>query len=142
MKRHYLLLAAMAVLGTVSAQSVSIDWQRNYGGTANDVSTDIIRTSDGGYAVAGYTQSNNIDVVGAISGEDAWVLKLNAAGNIVWKKIFGGSSDDRAHAIIQAANGDLIFAGTTNSGNGNISGARGGYDYFLTAHQSNGSTIY
>ena len=142
MKKQILLLSALAVFGLAQAQSPVIDWQKNYGGTQNDIAQDVIRTADGGYAVAGYTQSNNIDVVGAISGEDAWILKLNAAGAIEWKQIFGGSSDDRAHAIIQAANGDLVFAGTSNSADGTISGAKGAFDGWVVRLTGTGTVLW
>jgi hypothetical protein len=142
MKKQFLLVSALAVFGWAQAQSPLIDWQKNYGGTQNDIAQDVIRTADGGYAVAGYTQSNNVDVVGAISGEDAWILKLNAAGVIEWKQIFGGSSDDRAHAIIQTANGDLVFAGTSNSTDGAIIGAKGGFDGWVVRLTSAGTLLW
>jgi hypothetical protein len=137
-----MLGVALIFSGATYAQNVQINWQKNYGGTANDIATDIVRTSDGGYAVAGYTSSNNIDVTGAISGEDAWILRLNAQGNIIWKRIYGGSSDDRANAIIQTGNGDLIFAGTTNSANGDISNPNGGFDAWAVRLNSNGDVIW
>ncbi len=142
MKKQILLISALAAFSFSQAQSPVIDWQKNYGGTANDVATDAIRTADGGYAVAGYTESNNGDVVGAISGQDAWILKLDAAGSIEWKKVFGGTSDDRAQAIIQASNGDFVFAGTSNSSNGTISGAKGAFDGWVVRLTSTGTLVW
>ena len=50
--------------------------------------TSIQQTADGGYIVAGYTNSFGAGVA------DAWVLKLNADGSRAWQKTYGGSGDD------------------------------------------------
>ncbi len=142
MKTHILFLAGFFVVSQYTAQTVQINQQANLGGTNNDIAESIVRTSDGGFIVAGYTNSNNGDVTGAISGEDAWIIKLSSAGTLQWKRIYGGSSDDRAHAIIQTSNGDYVFAGTTNSSNGTISGARGGFDAWVVRLNPNGNVIW
>ena len=69
----------------------------------------IQQTSDGGYIVAGYTDS-----FGA-GGRDVYVLKLDADGNKVWEKTFGGSYYDYAHSIQQTSDGGYIVAGYTES---------------------------
>ena len=45
----------------------------------------IVSLSDGGFAIAGYTWSKGA------GGEDMWLLRLDASGNIIWDKTFGGS---------------------------------------------------
>ncbi len=59
-----------------------------YGGVGEDVAYSIQQTSDGGYIVAGYT-----DTFGA-SDFDAWIIKLDAKGNVQWHKIYGGEDND------------------------------------------------
>src|SRR5262245_8312993 len=61
----------------------SIQWEKSYGGTADEVSNAIETTSDGGYIVAGYTTS-----YGA-GDRDVWILKLDSAGNIDWQNTYG-----------------------------------------------------
>jgi len=90
-------------------------WQKTYGGSNNDEAYSIQQVSDGGYIVAGETYS-----FGA-GGSDAYVLKLDASGNVTWQKTFGGSGKDYAYSIQQVSDGGYIVAGTTAS-----SGA--GYD--------------
>ena len=51
-------------------------WQKTFGGIAQDYSTSIQQTSDGGFIVTGETHS-----FGA-GGQDIWVLKLDAEGSI------------------------------------------------------------
>ncbi|MBU4510286.1 hypothetical protein KJ830_04470, partial [bacterium] len=87
----------------------NIVWDKTFGKSGYDWANHIIQTTDGGYAIAGYTSSKG-------AGElDAWVIKLDHGGNIVWDKTFGGSEDDWAGPIIQTINGDYIVAGSTKS---------------------------
>lgn len=65
-------------------------WQKSLGSTGSDSGTSIQQTTDGGYIVAGVSGSNDGDVTGYHGGiADFWVLKLDAAGNIVWQKSMG-----------------------------------------------------
>jgi len=84
-------------------------WQKTFGGSGVDVAYSIQQTSDGGYIVAGWTDS-----FGA-GGKDVYILKLDADGNLIWQKTFGGSSDDYALSIQQTSDGGYIVAGFTDS---------------------------
>jgi uncharacterized delta-60 repeat protein len=95
----------------------SIAWQKTYGGTGDDEAYCVKQTSDGGYIAAGTTNSfGTLDY-------DAWVLRLNSAGGVVWAKSYGGSNFDIAYSIQNTSDGGYIVAGSTNS-----FGA-GGYDH-------------
>jgi predicted secreted protein len=84
-------------------------WQKTYGGDGDDITASIQQTADGGYVTAGYTTSFG-------AGDfDAWVLKLDASGEIQWQKTYGGSSNDFARSIQQTADGGYIVAGFTYS---------------------------
>jgi hypothetical protein len=87
----------------------SVDWQRSYGGSGWDVPCHIRQTSDGGYIVAGQTNS-----FGAGSN-DIWVIKLRPYGTPEWQKTYGGIDGDMAHSIQQTSDGGYIVAGTTAS---------------------------
>jgi hypothetical protein len=84
-------------------------WDKTFGGSENDEAHSIIQTNDGGYAVAGFTVSEDT------GDRDFWVIKLDKDGNKVWDKTFGGTSEDWANSIIQTKNGDYIVAGWTKS---------------------------
>jgi uncharacterized delta-60 repeat protein len=88
----------------------TVSWQKTYGGANEDHARSIRQTSDGGYIVAGYTNS-----FGAGVYEDFWVLKLNSDGAVVWQKTYGGGDIDRAYSIHQTADGGYIVAGETYS---------------------------
>ncbi|MDK9716486.1 MAG: hypothetical protein OEL57_01090 [Trichlorobacter sp.] len=90
--------------------SSEVVWQKTYGGEGSDSASAIQQTADGGYIVAGYTNS-----YGANSNGDAWVLKLDASGNVEWQKTYGGEGYDSANAIQQTTDGGYIVAGFTNS---------------------------
>jgi uncharacterized delta-60 repeat protein len=84
-------------------------WQKTYGGPNDEFANSIQQTSDGGYIVAGLTQS-----FGA-GGSDLWVLKLNSDGTVCWQKTYGGTSGDIANSIYQTSDGRYVVAGHTNS---------------------------
>jgi len=86
-----------------------IQWQKTYGGSADDGGQCIQQTSDGGYVVAGHTYSYGT------GGCDMWVLKLDSAGTISWQKTYGGSSTDYCTSIRQTTDGGYIAAGYTAS---------------------------
>ena len=104
----------------------TMQWSKCYGGSNDDVSGSTIQTSDGGYIMAGTTWSHDGNVSGNHnpnnSTSDAWVVKTDVFGNILWKKCYGGSYNDGANKIIQTNDGGYIFAGYTYSNDGDVSG--------------------
>lgn len=115
---------------TVSKYKIdgALEWNKNFGGSSIDGAHDIIQSNDGNYVVAGYTYSNNFDVSGNHGNADFWLIKIDAAGNLLWQKCFGGSGDDKAYSIQQTSDGGYIVAGTTSSSDGNISANKGYMD--------------
>jgi hypothetical protein len=61
----------------------TILWKKPFGGTIDDQPASSITAPDGGCVVAGYTNSKDGDVKGGHGGQDMWVIKLNAGGNLV-----------------------------------------------------------
>ncbi len=106
-------------------------WNKTFGGSVEDESKSIQQTSDGGYIVAGYTFSNNGDVLDNNGASDLWVIKLDAIGTLQWQKTFGGTSTDIATSIQQTSDAGFIVAGYTSSNNGDVSGSHGGLDYWV-----------
>lgn len=119
--RKALLLLLLSAWNTF-AQAPAIEWQKNLGGTGEEGARKIVQTSDGGYIMAGTTNSNDLDALGNHGGFDFLVTKLDANGNTQWKKCYGGTDDDSALAIIQTADGGYVVAGDTQSDNGDVHG--------------------
>jgi len=87
----------------------NVVWTKTIGGSDFDAAYSIIQSSDGGYAVAGYTLS-----FGA-GGFDMYVVKLDSEGNVQWTKTIGGSFYNFAWSIIQSIDGGYAVAGETLS---------------------------
>jgi hypothetical protein len=68
-----------------------------------------LQTSDGGYIIAGYTDSFGE------GGRDVWLIKVDKKGDEMWNKTFGGKEDDFGNDIQLTKNGGFIIAGTTYS---------------------------
>lgn len=83
--------------------------QRVYGSTGADRIYAARPTADGGAVAAGYTQS-----AGA-GGDDAWVMKLDAAGAPTWSFVFGGAGSDQARDVRATSDGGYIVAGQSAS---------------------------
>jgi len=105
----------------------NLQWTKAIGGPDYDQGFSLIQTSDGGYAIAGFTNS-----FGAGSG-DVYVVKLDAHGNLQWTKTIGGKEDDKGYSLIQTSDGGYAITGYTKS-----FGA-GGWDVYVVKLDANGN---
>ncbi|NMH89144.1 fibronectin type III domain-containing protein [Flavivirga algicola] len=99
-----------------------IQWETNIGGTNNETAHDVQQTNDGGYIIGAFSSSNDGNVAGNHGMRDFWIVKLNASGNISWKRNLGGSKDDILEAIIETSNGEFVAVGYTSSDSFNVKG--------------------
>lgn len=95
-----------------------IEWQKNYGGNLLDYAQSVIQTNDGGYIIAGFSNSTTGNVTAPKGNNDYWVAKISSTGTIEWQNNYGGSGNDRAYSIKQTSEGGYIVLGTSNSTNG------------------------
>ncbi|UFH52739.1 hypothetical protein [Spirosoma sp. KNUC1025] len=105
-------------------------WQKAFGGSGNDRASAVTQTTNGDYAVTGFTQSSNGDVAGNHGSGDFWVIRLDGTGQLRWQKALGGSNADGGNAIAISEDGGIVVAGYTRSSDGDVSGYHGGYDYW------------
>ncbi|MCX6841624.1 MAG: T9SS type A sorting domain-containing protein [candidate division WOR-3 bacterium] len=103
-----LAMAALAAILVPPALTAQITFQRTYGGTANEDGRSVQQTTDGGYIIAGWTDSYG-------AGGDLYLIKTNANGDTVLTRTFGGVGIDIASAVQQTADGGYIIAGWTTS---------------------------
>ncbi|MBU1077389.1 MAG: PEGA domain-containing protein, partial [Spirochaetes bacterium] len=92
------------------------EWDKTFGGDADDEAFSISQTKEDGYIIAGHTYSKG-------NGEsDIWIIKLNSKGQLIWEKTFGGPYHDGVHAIRETERGGYIMAGYsyTKSGESDI----------------------
>lgn len=102
--------------------SGNIIWAKAYGGTGDEYGWAVQQTWDGGYIVAGNTNSFGAGM------SDVYLIRTNAAGDTLWTRTYGGTDEDNGYAVRQTADHGFVVAGETQSfGAGN-------YDsYFLKA---------
>jgi len=119
--------------------SGSIEWQRSLGGSGWDTAYALDITSDGGYIVAGLSNSIDGDVTGNHGATDFWVLKLNEDGAIEWQRSLGGSHHEWANAVRQTPDGGYIVVGQSLSSNGDVTDPRGDADFWVVKLDSVGN---
>jgi hypothetical protein len=109
-------------------------WQKTFGGSNFENATALELLPDGGFILAGGTNSNDVDVSGNNSTNlrlDYWVIRLDIDGNLLWQKCLGGTMDEYANAISPTPDGGFIIAGDGYSNDGDISGNHGFSDYWI-----------
>lgn len=82
-------------------------WTKTYGGAFDESGESIALAADGGYFLAGVTES-----FGA-GGKDMYVVRTDAAGDTLWTKTFGGVEDDYCYAVAATADGGYVLGGGT-----------------------------
>lgn len=123
-------------------KSGSLQWQKCYGGTQEDIGVCVLQTQDGGYLLEGYSKSNNGDILGNKGGWDGILIKTDNVGNIVWQKCFGGTLDEYFSSIVSTTDGGYLLFGYTFSNNGDVSGNKGSSDLWVIKINLFGSIIW
>jgi hypothetical protein len=119
--------------------SGGLEWQKALGGTSVDRAQSVLQTPDGGYIAAGFTSSINGDVTDNHgSSSDYWIVKLNASGNIQWKKCYGSSGSEAAYSIAQTMDNGFVVAGIATANGGDVTGFHGSSDYWIVKLDSAG----
>jgi hypothetical protein len=123
-----LLMTIIAFLSIVPAIAVS-GWEKSFGGIEEDMAYNIEQTQDGGYVVAGSTNSNDTAIMGNHGSYDGLVIKFDGNGLIEWQKCLGGSKSDFFNSIKKIKNGGYILAGSTASMDGDVIRNNNGYGF-------------
>lgn len=115
-----------------------LQWQKTFGGSADERGNSIIQTQDGGFAILGFSYSSDGDVTENIGLQDFWLVKLDAVGNISWQKSFGFQGADSGISVIQTNDLGFLISGTldvtASGGQGNSSRStnrHAGGDYWV-----------
>ena len=117
----------------------TVIWSKCFGGTKNEELMDL-RVINGKIFTSGYANSTDGDIPPNQKNYDVWMLALDANGNKIFSKIYGGSQNDVAYAMTQAADGSFTLAGYTTSTDGDVSGAKGSQDYWILNVESKRQT--
>jgi len=103
-----------------NAQLVSEKWESCFGGTEWDQGNSVIKI-DNGYLVYGNTESSDGDIQGHHGLSDAWLIKIDTLGNLLWTKCYGGSKGEYGEEILSTDNSDFYLTGAGGSEDGDIS---------------------
>jgi hypothetical protein len=117
-----------------------IEWEKSFGFSGHDHSYDLLQTADGGFFFVGF-----LDITAALSDGtynkgnsitrhgvgEFWGTKIDANGNLEWRSYYGGTNNDRAHAVVEADDGSFVMAGFSESDDYDVSNTRGSYDFWV-----------
>ncbi len=105
-------------------------WTRFLGGTGADRAWEHFQTADGGYLVAGYTSEPGTTV------SDMWLARLNAQGDSLWTRAWGGTGNEEARAMAPMPGGGCVLAGYTASFGAGLA------DFYVVRTDSSGNTLW
>jgi len=105
-------------------------WTKTIAGKHDQSGNVIIQTKDGGYVLTGQAYSTDW------SGEDVYVVKLDAQGNITWTKAIGGSDDEFGYSITQTNDDGYIITGAISSKEGE------GENIYIVKLDASGNTVW
>ena len=106
----------------------SLQWQKLLGGSADEKCYGIIQTTDAGFVAVGYSESSNTgNLTGYTSSGyiDAWIIKLDNSGNLLWQKLLGGSGIDITCMVTQVSGGFAVAGYSNSAGTGYLTGLSG-----------------
>jgi len=112
------------------AQAPDTMWTRTFGGVRDEMGYSVKQTSDGGYIIAGWTESF------AARESDVYLIKTDVDGFAIWEKTYGGMARDVAWSVQQTADGGYIIAGYT------YSFGSGDGDVYVIRTDSSGDTLW
>ncbi len=123
------LFAFLFMINTSMVAQYQIEWEKNFGGSSDEEASAVALSLDGGYAIAGWTLSDDQDISQNSGDKDFWVIKVGANGELEWEKTYGGTKEDVANSIQATTDGGYIVAGSSQSSDGFV-GANYGYSDF------------
>lgn len=105
-------------------------WTKTFGESDTDYAYTVQQTTDGGFIIGAHSGS-----FGAGS-HDVYLIKCDANGEIVWTKVYGGSSADGAYSIQQTVDGGYIISAHVNSFGAGL------HDVYLIKTDAQGDTLW
>lgn len=121
-------------------------WSRSYGGDRDDRLWALLPTSDGGFLAGGYSWSDSSGDKSEDSrgSADIWLLRLDANGNVIWDKTYGGNGFDELFSILETPEGRFLLGCNSKSGKSGEKSeiSRGEQDFWLICIAPDGNMLW
>jgi len=122
----------------INGTNGNIIWKKTYGSALNEIPHDMEVLADESILVAGSADASAF-FPSAYTNANAFLMKLDKDGNVIWKRTFGGNNDEEIRNFIPVNDGGFACVGTTNSNSGDMPPGFGGTDVFVSKLKSDGS---
>ena len=133
----------------------NISWEKSHGFAGTDQALKIIQTKEGNFFVTGYFDVSASENQGNDDGKAAhgskatlhgvgefWGILMDQNGETIWRRYFGGSSNDRSYDVVQTDDGGFIMIGASESTDFDILDNKGSYDFWMVRVSSNGDKLW
>lgn len=128
--------------GTKIDEEGSVQWRGYFGGTNNDRAHSVVQTNDGGFVMAGFTESDDFDISNTNGSYEFWVVKVDSFGNLLWEQSYGGEGIEVSYDIAKTVDNGFVVVGNTFSTNGDILLNHGESDMWMIKLDEDGNLIW
>lgn len=101
-----LAMVALAAILMPSSLHAQITFERTYGGSGDDRGWSVQQTTEGGYIIAGFTNSYGAGFY------DIYLIRTDAHGDTLWTRTYGDFRSDYGYSVVQTADGGFAIAGS------------------------------
>lgn len=137
-----ILMTGITLYGDDSIVSHAIEyeqeWEMNWGGSGLDGAGAVIKTSDGGFVIAGHSNSTDVGFMNH-GGVDGIVIKYDAKGTQHWIQSWGGSNYDTFRSVTETSDGGFVVVGFSNSKDAGIANTSQHYQAIIVKYDANGN---
>jgi len=108
-RRNYTALTNYQHFLTKLDSSGNVQWYKTYSGTGQDIGIGVMEMPNGDFVSCGSTTINGA------GGMDVLVIRTDSAGNLIWSKTYGGTSNERGFSVQLTSAGNILVYGNTES---------------------------
>jgi len=119
-----------------------IIWQKTYGGSGVDRPSEIVKDGNNGFLIIGSTSSDDGDIDFNHGLYDYWLININANGDLIWQKTYGGSNNDFGVDVGILSNSEIFVGGNSTSLDGDVTSLNGGIDFWLIKLNETGEILW